>query len=95
VFRRVHGDCAGQWVLSPIWDWSTDDIWAYLAAHNIPPNPIYPRLETLGVPEVAHRVGLILSSDGIDRGRVAWLRAGWPDLANVVTSLLPRAREDT
>lgn len=95
VFQRRHGDCAGQWVAAPIWDWSTETVWAYHAHHDIPPSPVYQRLADLGVPEVAHRVSLILSSDGIDRGRAAWLRRGWPDLFNEVSLALPRAREES
>lgn len=94
-FRRVSGDCAGQWVASPIWDWSADDVWAYLAYHDIPPNPIYPRLAALGAPPVSHRVSLILSSDGWERGRGYWLRRGWPGLWQRISLVLPRAREET
>lgn len=94
TFQRRTGSCAGQWVTSPIWDWSTLDVWAYHAVHGIPPNPVYRRLAELGVPERNHRVSLVISSDGLTQGRGVWLRRGWPELWTRIVQALPRLRED-
>lgn len=58
----------------PLWDWSSDDVWAYIASHQIPVNPVYDTLERIGVPMHKQRLGpLPLVPRAI-------LEDGWPDL---------------
>ena len=79
--------------LAPIWWWSRRDCMAYHHAHDIEICPIYRRLAELGVPEREQRVDVIVASTGADRGRLAWLRRGWPDLWDRLAEQLPRMRE--
>ena len=83
----------GVTTCSPIWDWHVGDIWAYHHRHGIEPNPLYKRMEELGVPEKGRRVSLAVGSDGSDRGRLVWLKRGWPDLWQRYCVALPRLRE--
>lgn len=59
---------------TPLWDWTTDDVWAYIHAHGLPYNPVYDRLAEIGVEPRRQRVG------PLPLARRADLAAGWPDL---------------
>jgi len=61
-----------------VWDWSTIEIWAYLACNDIPANPVYERFRRLGAPEDMQGV---------------WLCRGWPQLWQQLVEVLPRLRE--
>lgn len=77
----------------PIWDWSTDKVWEYLAAHNVPENPVYARLRALGAPEHALRISTVITATGLESGRITWLRRGWPQLYADLLTDLPRLAE--
>jgi phosphoadenosine phosphosulfate reductase len=89
LVRRVDGTVA----LGPIWDWKTDQVWAYLARHQLPVNPVYDKLRLLGAPEHFLRVSHMLDGSRLEEGRVTWLRRGWPDLFEELATHLPRLRE--
>ena len=89
LVRRVDGTVA----LGPIWDWKTPDVWAYLARHQLPVNPVYAKLRRLGAPEHMLRVSHMLDGNRLEEGRVTWLRRGWPDLFEDLARVLPRLRE--
>ena len=89
VIRRVDGTTA----YGPVWDWKTDEIWAYIARHHLPVNPVYPKLARLGAPEHALRISHMLDAGRLEEGRVTWLRRGWPALFEEIATLLPRIRE--
>ena len=52
----------------------------YVAQHALPVNPVYEKLRRIGAPEECLRVTAIIDANGLERGRVIWLRRGWPDL---------------
>lgn len=88
IRRRDHTVAYGT-----VWDWKTDDVWAYLARHHLPVNPVYDKLRRLGAPEHALRVSHMLDGSQLEQGRVTWLRRGWPDLFEDLARVLPRIRE--
>lgn len=58
----------------PIWDWSEDDVWLFIAGKRLPYNTAYDRLDAIGISRERQRIGpLPLSSRDI-------LSEGWPDL---------------
>ncbi len=67
IISRADGTIA----CGPIWNWTTDDVWAHAARHQLPVNPVYVKLRELGVPEQQHRL-----STSSTRGRLTWLRRG-------------------
>ncbi len=83
----------GVWYCCPLWDWSADDVWTYIAGHELPYHPAY---------DVLHGVNLTryggMSSDAIAREREhvrlgplplasgADLDAGWPGLRERLTA---------
>ncbi len=89
VVRRLDGTVA----LGPIWDWKTEQVWSYLARHQLPVNPVYDKLRRLGAPEHFLRVSHMLDGSRLEEGRVTWLRRGWPDLFEELDTHLPRLRE--
>ena len=89
MVRRQDGTVA----YGPIWDWSTERVWDYVAARDLPVNPVYSRLRELGAPETSLRVSTVLRTTGLEQGRVTWLRRGWPDLFDELAARLPRLRE--
>jgi phosphoadenosine phosphosulfate reductase len=89
VVTRANGTVA----YGPIWDWSDNDVWAYLGRCDLPVNPVYRKLAGLGVPESAQRVSHLLDGDHLERGRLTWLRRGWPALFEQLADALPRVRQ--
>lgn len=96
--RRTHhgGRIArqdGTVAYGPAWDWSTEEVWAHIARHRLPVNPVYAKLQRLGAPEHALRVSTMLDGSHLTEGRVTRLRRGWPDLFEELATVLPRLRE--
>lgn len=95
--RTAHGgiirrtDCTVAF--GPIWDWSTEQVWGYLAQHHVPNNPVYDKLRALGAPERSLRISHIIDGGNLDSGRITWLRRGWPVLFEQLATVLPRIRE--
>jgi phosphoadenosine phosphosulfate reductase len=84
---------AGEHITSPVWNWTTDQIFGYIEAHNIPLNPVYTKLRSLGVEEKGLRVGSIIDGSNLDYGRVTWLKRGWPEIYDQLRIVLPRLDE--
>jgi phosphoadenosine phosphosulfate reductase len=95
--RRRHGGVVrrrdGTVAYGPVWDWSTDDVWSYIHRHGLPVNPVYAKLRQLGAPEKALRVSAMIDGNGLELGRITWLRRGWPALFDELAQVLPRLRE--
>lgn len=89
VIHRANGTVA----YGPIWDWGTDEVWAYLSRNHIRPNPVYEKLCQVGAPEHFLRVSHMISAGRITEGRITWLRRGWPGLFEDLCGRLPRLRE--
>lgn len=95
--RAQHGGITaraeGTTAYSPIWNWPTSHIWDYLAAHQIPTNPVYDKLRSLGAPDEALRVSHLIDASHLGAGRATWLRRGWPQLYAELATALPRLTE--
>ena len=95
--RRTHGGLIrradGTAAYGPVWDWTTDQIWAHIARHQLPINPVYDKLRAIGAPEHFLRISHMLDAQRLEQGRVTWLRRGWPDLFDDIATVLPRIRE--
>lgn len=85
IIRRGDGTTA----YGPIWNWTDEHVWQYLAAGDIPLNPVYAKLRRLGAPPQALRVSHIIDGSRLERGSATWMRAGWPDLFDELTQRLP------
>lgn len=79
----------GTWMCHPIARWTTTDVWAWLAHHDIPWCPAYDRLRAAGAPDHMLRIGNSIGIHNIDRGRAHWLRRCWPDEWARLTDTIP------
>lgn len=89
VVARADGTVA----YGPIWNWPDTDVWAYVGREGLPVNPVYAKLAALGVPESSRRVSHMIDGSHLERGRLTWLRRGWPTLFEQLADALPRVRE--
>lgn len=89
VVVRADGTVA----YGPIWDWPDVDVWSYIGREKLPINPLYAKLAALGVPESSRRVSHVIDGDHLERGRLTWIRRGWPTLFEQLSDALPRIRE--
>lgn len=92
----VHGACRrqdGSTTYSPIWNWTTPQVWAHIAREQLPLNPVYDKLRRLGAPETALRVGALLDGTHLEKGRLVWLKRGWPAIFEQLARVLPRINE--
>lgn len=80
-------------VCCPVWDWSDEHVRSFLHEDGIVENPIYEKLSHLGVPASQQRAGLILDGNGLEFGRAAWLKQGWPALWETLLECLPMLSE--
>lgn len=96
---QTHGGITarkdGTTAFSPVWNWNQQEIWGYIARHNLPANPVYDKLLQLGAPEHAQRVSHAIDAGELHRGRLVWLKRGWPSLYESIVDVLPRAAEHT
>lgn len=83
---------SGRWRCEPICDWTTQDVWAYIAAQGMPYNPVYDKLARLGAPREEWRVAPYAGSTSISRGRWATLKRGWPELWQRFANEFPHVR---
>lgn len=79
--------------LAPIWRWTHDEVWDYLARNGVPENPLYGQMERLGIPRSRSRVGMAADANALTKGRWALTYALDPDLARVIEKRLPILRE--
>jgi phosphoadenosine phosphosulfate reductase len=70
----------GLWRLCPLAHWTTDDVWAYLAGRGLRYHPAYDRMVEAGIPRDRQRVSTLLGLSAANSGRLAFLRATYPDL---------------
>ncbi|MFF0818620.1 phosphoadenosine phosphosulfate reductase family protein [Rhodococcus sp. NPDC003318] len=89
IIERADGTVA----YGPIWNWSHHDVWAHITRDQLPINPVYPKLAALGVPEHQQRISHLIDGNHLHRGRLTWLRSGWPTLFDRLTDALPRLRQ--
>jgi phosphoadenosine phosphosulfate reductase len=95
--RRMAARCSGPihpsapqpMVCWPLHNWTHEDIWAYIVSRGLPYNPVYDKLEALGVPLERRRVGPLTAWMVWQWGVLATMRAGWPDLYNRFVTALP------
>ena len=92
--RDTHGGIIrrgdGTTTFGPIWNWTHTAVLDYLAAHDIPLNPVYATLKHLGLPAEHARVDAIIDPTHLRDGQIARLQYGWPTLYDRLVTALPR-----
>lgn len=96
---KTHGilfrDRRRVWQCRPLAWWSVMDIWAYIAAFDVPYNRAYDRLSEIGVPLARQRVGPFANRRALPMGQMAILRAGWPGEYARFMAAHPEAARET
>lgn len=90
-----HDDAGGlrSAHISPAWQWSSEEVFAYITAYDLPLNPLYRKQVELGVPEHRARVGLVIDGWGLEQGRWAVAHALAPSQCRKVEAVLPALAE--
>lgn len=81
--------------LTPIADWSHDDVWAYIAGKNLKYNPAYDLMADAGMPRAHCRVSPLLGASAAHLGRYSSLRRSHPDIFNRLAADFPGLKEFT
>jgi 3'-phosphoadenosine 5'-phosphosulfate sulfotransferase (PAPS reductase)/FAD synthetase len=80
------------WIVCPLAWWSTVDVWAYIAARGLPYHPLYD-CETHGLTREQLRNSGWLTTVGAERGRIAWLRAHYPEQYRALRAEFPQVTQ--
>lgn len=76
----------------PLAWWTTRDVWAYILSREIPYNRAYDRLAEIGVDPQRRRIGPLAVSGAMERGQMAILKRGWPELYERFAERYPEAK---
>jgi phosphoadenosine phosphosulfate reductase len=94
---RVRGpiyQARGMTIVCPLAWWSAADVWAYLAARGLPYHPLYDA-ESHGLTRETLRNAGWLTTSGAERGRIAWLRAHYPEQYRLLAREFPQVTRYT
>ena len=81
--------------VTPIADWSHDDVWAYIAGRKLWYNPAYDLMADAGIPRNEWRVSVLLGSSASNIGRYARLRQIAPEKFAALAAHFPDIRRFT
>lgn len=81
-FRRVSGGVTNK-TMAPLINWSGDDVFAYLALHDLPVHPVYAMSMAGAVPRERLRVSALGGRRGRGTGRAEWERMYYPEVAQM------------
>lgn len=100
AYRRVginsrgllfYSQATAAWNCTPIADWTTRDVWAYICSTGITYNQAYDRLTDMGIPAHRQRIGPFAVDRALGYGQLAILKRGWPSLFNRYVARYPEA----
>jgi phosphoadenosine phosphosulfate reductase len=89
--RRNKGD--GLWHVSPIHDWSTEEVWAYIAGNDLPIHQAYVDMIDAGVEPEYARVGPLTAVRVYQYGILETVKRLWPGLWNEFVAANPCVAE--
>jgi phosphoadenosine phosphosulfate reductase len=98
-YRKTHIRASGRlfwaegkqvWQCYPLADWKDADVWAYLAAHEVPYHPAYDRMAEVGIPMKARRIGPFAPA-GAEGPALSNLRRCYPASFNRFAARYPQA----
>jgi phosphoadenosine phosphosulfate reductase len=81
--------------LRPVLWWTVDDVWAYIAAHELPYNRAYDCMAGMGMSRSEMRVCCVLGATAANWGRYVYLRHIDPGLWNRLAGEFPLVRKYT
>lgn len=84
VFQYKRDD---TWGCQPIWDWTYNDVWAFIVTQNLPYCGTYDRMWDM--PEEDQRVSYWAGETKRTYGRYAWLKRNYPELFRKLAIRIP------
>lgn len=81
------------WYLMPLLPWRSEDVWAYIAAHDLTYHPAYDAMAQMGLPRDRWRIGMALDATPEALGSLAVLRRVAPDWFAALAAEFPGLRE--
>ncbi len=88
IYRTVSGFVR----FCPLLDWTTDDIWAYIALRNLRYNSAYDRMAEMNIPREFRRISTLLDGKAATVGRYVYLKRCEPELFNRLAADFPKLR---
>lgn len=96
--RMMHTRSRGElyqgadrtWYCMPLARWTTQDVWAYIAWHELEYHPAYDALSAAGIPREGQRIGGALGERGSGFGRHAKLAIAEPETWHRLVREFPR-----
>lgn len=82
-------------ILTPIVNWTTQDVYGYLAYHDTPIHPVYAKLAKLGLPRDRLRHNTPLSLAFVQNGEISLLKRLYPKTFRAFCELYPSAANFT
>lgn len=87
IFQYKHDDL---WVCQAIWDWTYNDVWAFIVSQDLPYCRVYDKL--WDAPKEDQRISYWAGETKRRWGRYAWLKRNYPDLFNQLAKAIPEVR---
>lgn len=87
IFQYRHN---GLWACQPIWDWTYNDVWAFIIWQGLPYCGTYDKL--WDAPCEDQRLSYWAGETKRRWGRYAWLKRNYPDLFNKLAAAVPEVR---
>lgn len=72
----------GLWHGSPLYDWTTEQVWAYLAGNNLPIHSAYAQMLDAGIEPYHARIGPLTATRVYNYGALDTVKRLWPSLWN-------------
>jgi len=82
---------AKLWRISPLTNWTWDDIWTYIHFYEVPYSKIYDK-HGFCDPKQIRNTSYVTTDGATINGRVAWLRYYYPDIYNRLSQTIPEIR---
>jgi len=83
-----YNDNRKLWFSSPLYNWSDDDIWAYIIRYSLPYPDLYDK-ENFGFTRQKLRNSSWITTDGANKGKVVWLRYNYPEFYQKLAKEFP------
>jgi 3'-phosphoadenosine 5'-phosphosulfate sulfotransferase (PAPS reductase)/FAD synthetase len=71
-----------EWRVSPVHDWSVEDIWAYILGRKLPYHPAYEKMIDAGIEPKFARIGPLTAVRVYDYGILTAFKQLWPETWN-------------
>jgi phosphoadenosine phosphosulfate reductase len=83
------------WYLCPLQFWTVEDVWGYIAQHELRYHSIYDAMDRLNIPRCDQRLGMSMGTIGLSHGRMSVFKRVAPEHFARLAAEFPKLREAT